>query len=114
MITSGPPLNAQIPIAPATMEDRTVVQWDNDSLEMAGWAKLDVLPPRLLFAIADACGIIEQVPGQRLDLNALRFDDPRAYDLNCRSETLGVFQGESRAQASRALHQAKGNNCAVL
>ena len=39
-------------------------------------------------------------PGQRPDLNALRFDDRRVYDMICRGETVGVFQVESRAQAS--------------
>lgn len=100
MVISGPPLDAQIPIEPATMEERTVVQWDKDSLEMAGWIKLDVLGLRMLSAVADACEIVRQQTGQRPDLSSLRFDDRNVFDLICRGETVGVFQVESRAQAS--------------
>lgn len=100
MILSGPLLAAQIPIEPATMEDRTVVQWDKDALEMQGWIKLDVLALRMLSAIADACDLIAQQGKPRPDLPALRFDDPQVYDMLCRGETIGVFQVESRAQAS--------------
>jgi error-prone DNA polymerase len=100
MVISGPSLAAQIPIEPAAMEDRTVVQWDKDSLELAGWIKLDVLGLRMLSAIADACEIIAVRTGQRPDLSALRFDDSKVYDMICRGETVGVFQVESRAQAS--------------
>lgn len=82
------------------MEDRIVVQWDKDSLELAGWIKLDVLGLRMLSAIADACEIIAVRTGRRPDLSALRFDDPKVYDMICRGETVGVFQVESRAQAS--------------
>lgn len=100
MVISGPPLIEQIPVEPATMDDRFVVQWDKDALEMTGWIKLDVLSLRMLSAIADAVDVVAQQTGQRPDLNALRFDDPRVYDLICRGETVGVFQVESRAQAS--------------
>jgi DNA polymerase III alpha subunit len=34
------------------MEDRFVVQWDRDALEMTGWIKLDVLSLRMLSAIS--------------------------------------------------------------
>ena len=100
MILSGPPLNAQIPIEPATMEERTVVQWDRESLEMVGWIKLDVLGLRMLSAIADACEIVEQQTGEHPDLSSLHFNDRNVFDMICRGETVGVFQVESRAQAS--------------
>jgi error-prone DNA polymerase len=100
MVLSGTSLPAQIPIEPASMEDRTVVQWDKDALELCGWIKLDVLGLRALSAIADACEMIRLSSGQRPDLPALRFDDPQVYAMIRRGETVGVFQVESRAQAS--------------
>ena len=100
MILAGPELAAQIPIEPATMEDRTVVQWDKDALELCGWIKLDVLGLRALSAIADACEMIRLSSGQRPDLPALRFDDPQVFAMIRRGETVGVFQVESRAQAT--------------
>ena len=100
MVISGPPLIEHIPVEPASMEDRTVVQWDKDALEVADWIKLDVLGLRTLSAIADACAVIESQTGQRPDLAALRFDDPKVFAMIRRGETVGVFQVESRAQAS--------------
>ncbi|CAG0960666.1 hypothetical protein GPROT1_00784, partial [Gammaproteobacteria bacterium] len=99
-VISGSPLIDQIPVEPATMMERFVTQWDKDALEMVGWVKLDVLGLRMLAAISDACDLIEQQTGQRPDLNALRFDDKRVFDMICRGETVAVFQVESRAQAS--------------
>jgi len=100
IILSGPELAAQIPIEPAALEERTVVQWDKDSLEMMGWIKLDVLGLRALSAIADACEMIQLSSGRRPDLPALRFDDPQVFAMIRHGETVGVFQVESRAQAS--------------
>ena len=99
-VISGPPLIDQMPVEPATMSERFVTQWDKDGLETVGWIKLDVLGLRMLAAISDACDLIEQQTGQRPDLNTLRFDDRRVYAMICRGETVGVFQVESRAQAS--------------
>jgi len=65
-----------------------------------GWIKLDVLGLRALSAISDACDIIAAQTGKRPDLNALRFDDPEVYALIRRGNALGIFQVESRAQAS--------------
>ena len=61
-----------------------------------GWVKLDLLGLRMLGAIVDACALINPHP----DLDSLTFDDPNVFDMLCRSETIGVFQLESRAQAS--------------
>ena len=100
MVLSRTPLADCIPIEPATMQERTVVQWDKDALEMSGWIKLDVLGLRMLSALSDACDIIARQTGQQPDLSALRLDDPQVYAMLCRGETVGVFQVESRAQAA--------------
>ena len=96
MILSKHHLTNYMPIEPATMKQRTVVQWDKDSLELMDWIKLDVLGLRILAAISDACDLINPSP----ELDKLRFDDPDVFDMICRGETIGVFQIESRAQAS--------------
>lgn len=93
-------LSAHIPIEPASMEERFVIQWDKDALETQRWIKFDVLGLRALSAINDACDIVEQQTGRRPDLAALRFDDRKVYDLICSGRSLGIFQIESRAQAS--------------
>lgn len=100
MVISGPPLCQLVPLEPATMEDRVVTQWDKDSLEGAGMIKVDLLGLRMLSAIEDAVTIVKDQTGERPDLSTLTRDDPEVYDMLCRGETIGVFQVESRAQAS--------------
>ena len=100
MILSDPPLSTLIPLEPATMQDRTVVQWDKEALEDAGTIKVDLLGLRMLGAIEDAVTLIETFTGQRPELDRLTPDDPAVYAMLCRGETVGVFQVESRAQAS--------------
>ncbi|MGC9521571.1 MAG: DNA polymerase III subunit alpha [Anaerolineae bacterium] len=100
MVLSGPPLSTLIPLEPATMPDRTVVQWDKEALEEAGMIKVDLLGLRMLSAIEDAVILIEGLTGERPNLDALAPDDPEVYAMLQRGETVGVFQVESRAQAS--------------
>ena len=96
MIVSKQKLTDYMPIEPASMPERTVVQWDKDSLELMSWIKLDVLGLRMLSAISDSCALINPSP----ELEKLRLDDPDVFDMICRGETIGVFQIESRAQSS--------------
>jgi error-prone DNA polymerase len=100
MVLCGPPLCQVMPLEPATMPDRIVTQWDKDALEGIGLIKVDILGLRMLSAIEDAVQIVEAQTGERPDLNGLPWDDPRVYSMLCRGETVGVFQVESRAQAS--------------
>ena len=104
MVLSGPPLYDLVPLEPATMEGRVVTQWDKDSLAGAGMIKIDLLGLRMLSAIEDAVTIVEAQTGERPDLDRLSHDDPQVYDMLCRGETVGVFQVESRAQASLIPH----------
>lgn len=116
-VLSARPLNEVAPIEPARMEDRTVIPWDKDDLEVLGFFKVDVLGLGMLTAIRKALVLIHAdggLPAQR-GASALgasesdRFDplevvtrippeDPRVYDMICRADTVGVFQIESRAQ----------------
>ncbi|HRL13660.1 MAG TPA: DNA polymerase III subunit alpha, partial [Aggregatilineales bacterium] len=98
MVITGAPLSQRVPTEPATMEDRTVVQWDKESLEDAGLVKIDILGLRMLSAISEAAAIVSAT-GATFDLDALTFDDPAVYAMICEADTVGVFQVESRAQA---------------
>ena len=100
MVVSGPPLRDLVPLEPAAMEGRVVTQWDKDALAGAGMIKIDLLGLRMLSAIEDAVTIVEAQTGERPDLDRLPRDDPAVYAMLCRGETVGVFQVESRAQAS--------------
>ncbi len=98
MIVTGLPLTHIVPVQPATMPGRYVIEWDKDSAEDAGLIKIDVLGLRTLGLIDDALKTIRARSGHAPDLNRLSFDDPALYDMLARADTLGTFQVESRAQ----------------
>ena len=91
-IISDVPLSRRLPTEPATMADRTVVQWDKEGLEDAGIIKIDVLGLRMLAAIT------EMVERTGIDADGIPFDDPRVFQMITEAKTFGVFQCESRAQ----------------
>jgi error-prone DNA polymerase len=99
MVLMGPPLSERLPVEPATMPGRVVVQWDKDGLEDAGLVKVDILGLRMLAAISEAVSHVETLTGQPLDLDRLTYDDPVVYRMISAADTIGVFQVESRAQA---------------
>jgi error-prone DNA polymerase len=99
MVITGSPLSNRLPLEPATMPDRQVVQWDKDSLETAGIVKIDLLGLRMLSAIGDAVNMVSENTGTRPDLSTLPFDDPALFQMMTQADTVGVFQVESRAQA---------------
>ena len=86
-----------VPLQPATMENRTVLQWDKDDCEDLGIVKVDLLGLGMLAAMEDALVICER-RGRPVHLAQIPKDDPATYDLLCRADTVGTFQVESRAQ----------------
>lgn len=108
MVITGPELSEFVPLERATMEDRTVVQWDKESLELAGLIKLDILSLQALDMHHEAEQLVRECEGIDLDLGQLPVDDPATYDLLCRADTIGAFQVESRAQIQfLPLHQPR-------
>jgi len=99
MVITRAPLAERVPVEPAAMPGRVVVQWDKDALEEAGLIKIDILGLRMLSAISEAVALIAQTTGQGVDLDHLTFDDPQVYAMIARADTIGMFQVESRAQA---------------
>ena len=98
VVVTGPPLGELVPLERASMAGRVVVQWDKDSLELAGLIKLDVLALQALDLVAEAVRLVEQHEGIVIDLDTLPLDDPAVFDLLCAAGTTGTFQVESRAQ----------------
>jgi error-prone DNA polymerase len=87
-----------VPIENATMNDRTVIQWDKDDLEALGLLKVDVLALGMLSAIRKAFDLIHGFRGTRHTMANVPAEDPAVYDMVCNADTVGVFQIESRAQ----------------
>ncbi|MDP3772998.1 MAG: error-prone DNA polymerase, partial [Gemmatimonadales bacterium] len=97
-VLSREPLAHVVPIEPAAMPERTVIQWDKDDLDPVRLIKIDLLGLGMLTLIQDAIKLIRETRGVTIDLAKLPMDDPAVYDMICRADTVGVFQIESRAQ----------------
>ncbi len=91
-------LDELVPIENAAMEDRTVIEWDKDDLDVLGMLKIDVLALGMLTAISKALRILNDRYGRPLDVAGIPAEDPAVYDMLCRADSIGVFQVESRAQ----------------
>ncbi|MBA7694813.1 Error-prone DNA polymerase [subsurface metagenome] len=98
MLISSCPLTDIVPLEKATMPGRIVCQWDKDSVADAGLIKVDLLGLRMLSLVHEACELVEEKHNIKLDLDRLPLDDKEVYDMICQSDTVGVFQVESRAQ----------------
>jgi error-prone DNA polymerase len=90
-------LDAVVPLEPATMPGRSVVQWDKDDCAALGIVKVDLLGLGMMSLLQDAIEMIS-ARGGAVDLAHLPPDDPTVYDMLKRADTVGVFQVESRAQ----------------
>ena len=89
-----------VPIQPAAMDGRTVIQWDKNDLDELGILKVDCLALGMLSCIRRAFDLIESVGGPKLTLATVPAEDPAVYEMISRADTVGVFQIESRAQMS--------------
>jgi error-prone DNA polymerase len=89
-----------VPIQPAAMDGRTIVQWNKDDLDELGILKVDCLALGMLTAIHRAFDLVVAAGGPRLMLDTVPAEDPAVYEMISRADTVGVFQIESRAQMS--------------
>ncbi len=92
-------LDELVPIQNAAMEDRTVIEWDKDDLDVLGIYKIDVLALGMLTCLRKSFDLIEKHYGERPTLG-MDPKDPAVYDMLCKADSIGVFQVESRAQMS--------------
>ena len=97
-VISNGPLSELVPVENATMEDRTVIQWEKNDLEDLGLLKVDVLGLGMLTAIRRSFDLIKEYDGREYTLATVPAEDPVVYDMICDGDTMGVFQIESRAQ----------------
>jgi len=93
-------LDDLVPIEPAAMKDRQVIEWDKDDIDMLKFMKVDVLALGMLTCMKRAFDFLEGHKGIRLDLATIPAEDPRTYAMIRKADTLGTFQIESRAQMS--------------
>ncbi|MGB6992275.1 MAG: error-prone DNA polymerase, partial [Thermoanaerobaculia bacterium] len=98
MVIAAGRLDEVVPLEPAAMEDRVVVQWDKDDCADLGIIKVDLLGLGMLQALEEAIPLIRTHEGKEIDLAHLPPDDPATFEGLRRADTVGVFQVESRAQ----------------
>ena len=98
MIISSTPLIDIVPVQRGAIEGRYVCQWDKDSIDDAGFVKIDFLALGALSQLQEAVELIKQRTGERIDLSRIDFEDKTVYDMLCKGDTIGIFQVESAAQ----------------
>ena len=93
-------LDSVVPLEPATMPGRVVVQWDKEDCADLGIIKVDLLGLGMMAVIEECLDLIPQVYGETVDLSRLPPDDPAVFQALQKADTIGMFQVESRAQMS--------------
>src|SRR6266853_1845132 len=96
MVIAQGRLDGVVPLEPATMPGRSVVQWDKDDCAALGIVKVDLLGLGMMSLLQDALEMIRR-RGGAVDLAHLP-QDPTVYRMLQQADTIGVFQVESRAQ----------------
>ncbi len=92
------PVEELVPIENASMPDRTVIQWDKDSLEELGLFKVDLLGLGALNQLHKGFDLLREHYRRPYTFATVPKEDPATYDMICKADTVGVFQIESRAQ----------------
>ena len=93
-------LDSVVPLEPASMPNRTVVQWDKDDCANMGIIKVDLLGLGMMAVLEDCIELIRDGYNEKVDLAHLPQDDPTVYKTLQKADTVGMFQIESRAQMS--------------
>ncbi len=93
-------LDEVVPLEPASMPGRVVIQWDKEDCADLGIIKVDLLGLGMLAALEEAIPLIKRCQGIDVDLAHLPENDPLVYKMLCEADTIGMFQVESRAQMS--------------
>jgi error-prone DNA polymerase len=100
MVVCQGQLDAVVPLEPASMPGRVVVQWDKDDCADMGIVKVDLLGLGMMAVLEQSITLIRDAWGEDVDLAHLPPDDPEVYAALQKADTVGLFQVESRAQMS--------------
>ena len=91
-------IDSVVPLEPATMPGRVVVQWDKDDCADLGLIKVDLLGLGMMAVLKDSIGLISDHYKEEIDLAHLPQQCPDVYDTIRKADTIGMFQIESCAQ----------------
>ena len=93
-------LDDLVPIEPAAMANRQIIEWDKDDIDALRFMKVDILGLGMLGCMRRGFDLLTKHRGQKLDLATVPPEDPETYAMIRKADTLGTFQIESRAQMS--------------
>jgi error-prone DNA polymerase len=93
-------LDELVPIEPAAMDNRQVIEWDKDDIDILKFMKVDILALGMLTCMKRGFNLLAEHKGINLELATIPAEDPRTYAMIRKADTLGTFQIESRAQMS--------------
>ncbi|MGA2419269.1 MAG: DNA polymerase III subunit alpha, partial [Candidatus Acidiferrum sp.] len=100
MVVCQGQLDSIVPLEPASMPGRVVVQWDKEDCADMKIVKVDLLGLGMMAVLEDSIAIIRRDYGEEVDLGKLPPDDKAVYGTLQKADTVGMFQIESRAQMS--------------
>jgi len=98
MVISLGRLDGIVPLEPASMENRNIIQWDKDDCAKLRIVKVDLLGLGMMAVLRDSIELIREHHGRDLSLYKVPYDDPLVYEALQKGDTVGMFQVESRAQ----------------
>lgn len=98
MVVSWGGLDGIVPLEPATMVNRSIIQWDKDDCEELKLVKIDLLGLGMMAVLRDSITLIRDHHGEEMDLYQIPKDDKTVFETLQKADTVGMFQVESRAQ----------------
>ncbi|BAU39939.1 DNA polymerase III alpha subunit (plasmid) [Acetobacter pasteurianus NBRC 101655] len=93
-------LDELVPIEPASMDARQIIEWDKDDIDALKFMKVDILALGMLTCMRKGLDLLAKHKQQHFTLQTIPAEDPRTYAMIRKADTIGVFQIESRAQMS--------------
>ena len=90
-------LDDLVPIEPATMAGRQVIEWDKDDIDALRFMKVDVLGLGMLGCLRRAFDLLEDHRGLRLEMATIPPEDPHTFAMIRRAGT----RARSRSKAVR-------------
>jgi len=91
-------LDDLVPIEPAAMENRQVIEWDKNDIDILKFMKVDVLGLGMLGCLRRAFDLLRAHKGEDWNIATIPGEDEATYAMIRKADTVGVFQIESRAQ----------------
>ena len=98
MVICSSPLTDLVPVQQSAIDDRYICHWDKDSIDDAGFVKIDFLALGALSQMQEVLQLVERRTGRYIDLSRIDFEDRDVYESLHMADTIGIFQVESAAQ----------------